>query len=198
MGRCAPARQLHEPRGWRHRNPRDSWSGRGGFHPGQTLHHSLEINAHPAWGLTLTRRRSCGTAPSPPPPLGGLPLRRTGPGDVPCLGAGVAEGRTGDLMAGCSPGLVITEPVRPSASPQPRCSLRFALPKQKTLLLSCLCRELPTPSRQAPSDPFHPSVEDTRAPSEPVGALLAAQLPLPRIANTKPTGSLGARVSSLP
>jgi len=41
----------------------------------------------------------------------------------------------GDLMAGCSPGLVITEPVRPSASPEPRCSLRFALPKQKTLVL---------------------------------------------------------------
>ena len=37
------------------------------------------------------------------------------------------------LLAGCSPGFVITEPVRPSASPQPRCSLRFALPRQKTL-----------------------------------------------------------------
>jgi len=32
MGRHPPARQRKEPRGWRCRNPRRSWSGLGGFH----------------------------------------------------------------------------------------------------------------------------------------------------------------------
>jgi len=62
MGRRAPVLQRKEPRGWRRRNPRGSWSGHGGFHPDQTLHNSLGINGHPAWDLTLTRMRSRGTA----------------------------------------------------------------------------------------------------------------------------------------
>jgi len=32
---------------------------------------------------------------------------------APCLGEGGAQGWTGDLMAGCSLGLAITEPVHP-------------------------------------------------------------------------------------
>jgi len=53
------------PRAWRRRNPRGSWSGHGGFHPDQTLHTSPGINAHPAWGLTVTRMRRCGMALHP-------------------------------------------------------------------------------------------------------------------------------------
>jgi len=51
-------------------------------------------------------------------------------------------------MAGCSPGLAITEPVRPWAPPSPRCSLRFALPT------------LPRP----PKSVCHP-LDDTPPPS---------------------------------
>ena len=83
------------------------------------------------------------------PPLVRLPLRWAGLGHAPCLGGGGAEGRTGDLMAGCSPVLAITEPVRSSTPPQPRCSLRFTLPKQKTLpptatSTDCVCPRLTT------------------------------------------------------
>ena len=46
-----------------------------------------------------------------------LPLRHAFLLHAPCLGGGSAKGRTGDLMAGGSSGLVITEPVRPSAPP---------------------------------------------------------------------------------
>ena len=62
------------------------------------------------------------------------PLRRASLSHAPCLGGGGARGRTGDLMAGGSLGLVIIEPVRPRVPPQPRCSLRSALAKPKTLI----------------------------------------------------------------
>jgi len=74
----------------------------------------------------------------------GIPLlRHASLLHAPCLGCGGAQGRTGDLMAGCTLGLAIIEPVRPCAPPQSRCSLCSALAKQKTLGFVPRSRGLP-------------------------------------------------------